>query len=223
MTKMTSRSKNTTKSISFGSDDRDRALLETLDTLLGQKEFKSFSDLCKAALQQYCFPEARSESLSSSIEEKIEDLQHQMAQFETTSITDALERIESQLSQRVERKLPMSAATALPNPERDPAGLAQLLEPLTGQMAELKERVRQLEEDPAPPLAHSEPILLPKELESIEAQLVQLRERCQRLETQLEQQFSSQQMKCDEEKLPPPPVVETDPILSRLTPLLDEF
>jgi hypothetical protein len=214
---MASRSKNTTKSIGFGSDDNDRALLEAVEEMLAQKMFSSFSDLCKAALQQYCLTEARSELPVSVLARKMEELQSQIAQWEAIAVADTLNRIEGQLSQLLEREAQHAAQTVLPAAEREPAGFAQLLEPLTHQLAELSDRVRRLEERPAIPVDHSQSIVPPKALESLETQLVQLRERCQRLETQLKQPTRDA-----DNSLHPLPA-ETDPMFSRLTPLLEEF
>lgn len=151
---MTSRTKNTTKSVSFNTMESDRILLDAIAERLESKEFKNFSDLCKTALEQYFLPS----------ELPIAPLQNQIAQFEETLVSQHFHQIEAQLTALMEQTQSLTEK-GISTDSRDESAI-ELFE---SQLKDLRDRVQKLEK---------------KSAIDLEFQLKKLEERIQQLEQQ---------------------------------------
>ncbi|MBH8564797.1 plasmid segregation centromere-binding protein ParR [Nostoc sp. CENA67] len=105
-------SKKVVKSVTFNPGVADESLLAVVESYLEQQPDKTFSDLCKEALwQSLCVPEsvkpAPKMATPESVEQKIEQLQRQVADLEErffakgTNRLEAMERHILQLTQQV--------------------------------------------------------------------------------------------------------------------------
>ncbi|MGD2180739.1 hypothetical protein [Lusitaniella coriacea] len=183
---MTSRTKNTTKSVSFSTTEGDQTLLSAIADRLESKAFKNFSDLCKTALEQYFLPSPP----------------EPVAPFDETFISQHFHQIEEQLTALIEQTQSI-AQKAIPSDSSDESMvLSRAIELLSSQFQDLGERVRKLEE---------------KSAIDLESQLKVLEERIKKIETQ-------QSPSLPNETVSQPKISEeSDPLLHRLTPLLEEF
>ncbi len=81
-------SKKVVKSVTFNPGVADESLLAVVESHLEQQPDKTFSDLCKEVLwQSLCVPESvkpspRPTAATESVEQKIDELQRQMADLE---------------------------------------------------------------------------------------------------------------------------------------------
>ncbi|QSJ19832.1 plasmid segregation centromere-binding protein ParR [Nostoc sp. UHCC 0702] len=105
-------SKKVVKSVTFNPGVADESLLAVVESHLEQQPDKTFSDLCKEALwQSLCVPEsvkpAPKMTMPESVEQKIEQLQRQVADLEErffakgTNRLEAMERHILQLTQQM--------------------------------------------------------------------------------------------------------------------------
>ncbi|MEI6443081.1 MAG: plasmid segregation centromere-binding protein ParR [Nostocales cyanobacterium ELA583] len=100
-------SKKVVKSVTFNPDIADDSLLAQMENHLEAQPDKTFSDLCKEALWKFlCVPEplqiASKTANITTVEQKIAEMQNQMAGFEERFLareSRRLEAIESQMLQ----------------------------------------------------------------------------------------------------------------------------
>ncbi|UKO97340.1 plasmid segregation centromere-binding protein ParR [Nostoc sp. UHCC 0870] len=100
-------SKKVVKSVTFNPEVADESLLAVVENYLEKQPEKTFSDLCKEALwQTLCVPESVKPGLKTaeiaSVEQKIDDLQRQVAGLEERFFakeSHRLEALESQIMQ----------------------------------------------------------------------------------------------------------------------------
>jgi hypothetical protein len=136
-------SKKVVKSVTFNPEIADESLLAQVENYLEAQPDKTFSDLCKEALWKVlCVPEsvqsvAKSANITT-VEQKIGEMQRQMADFEERFFARESHRLESmesqmlQLNQQVANLAitlgqqpltyipPDSVAQAIPEPEFEP-------------------------------------------------------------------------------------------------------
>lgn len=74
------------KTVSFDSSERSQALLDAVETELASNHYRSFGDLCKAALHQFLLSREPTQSviLFMELERELAALQSRMAQLEET-------------------------------------------------------------------------------------------------------------------------------------------
>ncbi|HIK04500.1 MAG TPA: plasmid segregation centromere-binding protein ParR [Trichormus sp. M33_DOE_039] len=105
-------SKKVVKSVTFNPEVADESLLAVVENYLEKQPDKTFSDLCKEALwQTLCVPESVKPGLKTAatgaVEQKIDDLQRQVADLEErffakeSNRLEALERQILQLTQQL--------------------------------------------------------------------------------------------------------------------------
>ena len=100
---MVTRKKSTTKSVTFNQQENDQKLLAEIEGVLANKSFKSFSELCKIALQEYLSSSEiknreTKDSNSEVINQKLSQLQRQIDGFEGTVLLEYLEPLKQQLN-----------------------------------------------------------------------------------------------------------------------------
>ncbi|MGH1393647.1 MAG: plasmid segregation centromere-binding protein ParR [Trichormus sp.] len=105
-------SKKVVKSVTFNPEVADESLLAVVENYLEKQPDKTFSDLCKEALwQTLCVPESVKSGFNTAatgaVEQKIDDLQRQVADLEErffakeSNRLEALERQVLQLTQQL--------------------------------------------------------------------------------------------------------------------------
>lgn len=92
------------KMLLFGNSEHDQALWKAVESELEQKQYKSFSELCKAALHQFLLGRNPNQSilLFIELEKQIAGLQHRVMELEEVGNASMLERLnalEAQLEQ----------------------------------------------------------------------------------------------------------------------------
>ncbi|MFM7363795.1 MAG: plasmid segregation centromere-binding protein ParR [Cuspidothrix sp.] len=97
-------SKKVVKSVTFNPDIADESLLSQVENYLETQPDKTFSDLCKEALWKFlCVPEsvqpAAKTANSTTIEQKIGEMQHQMTDFEERLFSRESHRLEAMETQ----------------------------------------------------------------------------------------------------------------------------
>lgn len=199
-------SKKNSKSVTFNSEVADETLLAVVETELLKQPHKTFSDLCKEALWQFlCVPESvRPTPKTTQGEQVVAELQHQLAEFEQRFLareSNRWEAIERQMLSNVERRSLTQESKGLETLER------QL-------MADFEQR------------------LLAKQasrLEAIERQLNQLSQQLTQLSLIAKQQpplAPPSQVAAEVEAVtvtPTPASEIDDPLLSRISALIDDF
>jgi hypothetical protein len=93
-------SKKVVKSVTFNPGVADESLLAVVESHLEQQPDKTFSDLCKEALwQSLCVPESvrpgPKTSATESVEQKIDELQRQVADLEERFFAKESNRLEA--------------------------------------------------------------------------------------------------------------------------------
>ncbi|MBH8571835.1 plasmid segregation centromere-binding protein ParR [Nostocaceae cyanobacterium CENA369] len=94
-------SKKVVKSVTFNPGVADESLLAVVESHLEQQPDKTFSDLCKEALwQSLCVPESvkpspKMAATESSVEQKIDELQRQVAGLEERFFAKGAHRLEA--------------------------------------------------------------------------------------------------------------------------------
>ncbi|WP_066376022.1 MULTISPECIES: plasmid segregation centromere-binding protein ParR [unclassified Anabaena] len=93
-------SKKVVKSVTFNPGVADESLLALVESYLEQQPDKTFSDLCKEALwQSLCVPESVKPGLKTaateSVEQKIDELQRQVADLEGRFFAKESHRLEA--------------------------------------------------------------------------------------------------------------------------------
>lgn len=205
-------SKKNSKSVTFNSEVADETLLAVVETELLKQPHKTFSDLCKEALWQFlCVPESVRPTPKTTQREQgvadrqvVADLQRQLVEFEQRFLareSSRWEAIERQMLGNVEQRSPAQNSKGLDTLER------QL-------MADFEQR------------------LLAKQasrLEAIERQLNQLSQQLTQLNLIVKQQPplaspSPVATGVEPVTVTPTPAPEIDdPLLSRISALIDDF
>lgn len=239
---MVSEEDNTKRSVTFTKEAADQTLIVTVEQELAKQKYKNFSDLCKQALRQFFLLSKHVQSTSpvEQMEEQFAELNLKFAELEQKVLakdTDHLERIENQLHQlnqpsqaghmkeqltqmylkfdELEQSLLVKYTSQL---ERIENQLYQLTQPVN---------IKQIEQQ----LADLEQKLLVKDtsqLERIENQLHQLIQQIQHLVTQQPQHLEAKVYKqtptaSELEVVSGASSREIDPVLSRLSPLFEDF
>ncbi|BAB76789.1 plasmid segregation centromere-binding protein ParR [Anabaena sp. FACHB-709] len=93
-------SKKVVKSVTFNPEVADESLLAVVENYLEKQPEKTFSDLCKEALwQALCVPESVKPALRTTttepVEQKIDELQRQLADLEERFFAKESNRLES--------------------------------------------------------------------------------------------------------------------------------
>lgn len=127
-------SKKVVKSVTFNPEIADESLLAQVENYLETQREKTFSDLCKEALWKVFLPEsvepASKTANITTIEQKIGDIQLQIASFEERFFAKESRRLEAiesqmlQLTQQVAKLTTMLGQQPLtyisPQPESEP-------------------------------------------------------------------------------------------------------
>lgn len=130
-------SKKVVKSVTFNPEIVDESLLAQVESYLEEQPEKSFSDLCKEALwQALCVPESVRPSPNTaahSMEQKVDELQRQIAGLEERFFakeSDRLQVMESQilqLSQQVAQLAIMLNQAASTQPETSSVATVEVI------------------------------------------------------------------------------------------------
>lgn len=139
-------SKKVVKSVTFNPEVADESLLSLVESHLEPQSEKTFSDLCKEALWQFlCVPEsvkpASNTAATDSVEQKIDELQRQVADLEErffakeSNRLEAMERHIVQLTQQMahlailvtERPIHHQPPTPAPTPVASPVPAKEMV------------------------------------------------------------------------------------------------
>ncbi|AFY50243.1 hypothetical protein Nos7524_4490 [Nostoc sp. PCC 7524] len=135
-------SKKVVKSVTFNPEVADESLLAVVENYLEKQPDKTFSDLCKEALwQTLCVPESVKPGLKAaatgSVEQKIDDLQRQVADLEErffakeSNRLEALERQILQLTQQMAHLAIMVTERPVVYSSPPPAPAVEVVNPTT--------------------------------------------------------------------------------------------
>jgi len=145
-------SKKVVKSVTFNPEIADESLLAQVENYLETQREKTFSDLCKEALWKVFLPEsvkpASKTANITTIEQKIGDMQVQIANFEERFFAQESRRLEAiesqmlQLAQQVANLTTMlgqqpSTSTYIPSqPESQPEPEPQEVDPVISRIGQ---------------------------------------------------------------------------------------
>ncbi|MBO9998410.1 MAG: hypothetical protein J7641_05285 [Cyanobacteria bacterium SID2] len=220
---MAAQAKRTNKTVTFTSDEGDRALLDRVEQTLKQSDYNTFSELAKSSLQQFFAPESDTTEPDISESDTTEP---------NTNVTFATEEGDRALFDRVEQTLKQGdydsfselAKEALqqffaPEPDEPP-------DPDRSETAEvseaLVERVSQLQQELDTLKQHVFKTTTQR-LDEIETRVNELAEMTRSSPTDdVEDKVESNDTR-ETTSLADEDVDRSDPMLSRLQPLLEDF
>ena len=115
-------SKKVVKSVTFNPGVADESLLALVESHLEKQPDKTFSDLCKEALwQSLCVPESvrpgPKPAATESVEQRIGELQHQMADLEERFFAKESNRLETMERQILQLTQQVAKLTIILNQE----------------------------------------------------------------------------------------------------------